>query len=154
MTLESFHDGRRLFCPLKLILLHGYSRPHTALLSHVFRGLESLWYPASEREIQMESDTSFRCYRYGGQVQLAGSADDTQQAIRTITLTPACPVCGQGYDFQYVLSAIFASSADGEAQALLHHYERCGRLYLPQEKEPHVCDGGRHAGGDVPGEGS
>lgn len=102
----------------------------------------------------MESDMSVRCYRCGGQVQLAAAADETQLEIRTITLTPACPRCGQRYDLQYALSAIFASSADGEAQALLHYCERCGRLYLSQEREPHVCDGEQHTGGDDPAEGS
>lgn len=100
----------------------------------------------------MESDRSFRCYRCGGQVQPAAPADDTQ-AIGTITLSYTCPRCGQRYDLQYVLSAIFATSDDGEAQALLRHCERCRRLYFPQDNEPHVCDAERPTGGEVQGEG-
>jgi uncharacterized C2H2 Zn-finger protein len=86
----------------------------------------------------MKGDGRIRCYRCGDQTQLVTLDGDTQE-IGTILVHLACPRCGQLYELQYALSAIFATDAGGEAQALLRHCEHCDQLYRSPEDEPHVC---------------
>jgi DNA-directed RNA polymerase subunit RPC12/RpoP len=97
----------------------------------------------------MTSEKSLGCYRCGGQLSPAPSPDEAPEEIRTITVQLACQRCGQQYELQYALIAIFATSSEGEAQALLHRCERCGQLYQSQRDEPHIC---RQAGKEVEGE--
>lgn len=98
----------------------------------------------------MNSERSIGCYRCGGQTQLVASGDDTPE-IGTITVQLVCLRCGQQYELQYVLSAVFATSQSGEAQALLQLCTQCGQLYLARQNEPHIC---RDARTEVEGEGT
>lgn len=88
----------------------------------------------------MKSDASIHCYRCGDQTQRVASTNGTPE-IGTITVNLTCPRCGQQYELQYVLSAVFATSPESEAQALLHLCAQCGQLYLAQQDEPHICRG-------------
>ena len=97
----------------------------------------------------MTSEKRLGCYRCGGQLEPASSPDEMSEEIKTITVQLACRRCGQQYELQYSLSAFFATSAEGEAQALLHRCERCGQLYQSQRDEPHLC---RDVGEEVEGE--
>jgi DNA-directed RNA polymerase subunit RPC12/RpoP len=98
----------------------------------------------------MNRERSSRCYRCGGQTQLVASTDD-QPEIGTITVQQACLRCGQQYELQYALSAVFAISSEREALALLYLCTHCGQLYLAQEDKPHIC---REEGPSMPDAGS
>ncbi len=97
----------------------------------------------------MTSEKYMGCYRCGGLLEPVLPSDGTPEEIRTIIVQLACQRCGQQYELQYSLIAIFATSPEGEAQALLHRCERCGQLYQAQQEEPHMC---HEAGKEVEGE--
>lgn len=98
----------------------------------------------------MSSERSIGCYRCGGQMQRIASAEDTSE-IGTRTVHLVCERCGQQYELQYSLAAIFATSPEGEAQALLLLCEHCGQLYQAQRDEPHIC---REVGPSLPNVGT
>ena len=94
----------------------------------------------------MNSEQSVGCYRCGGQLQRIVPAQDTSE-IGASSVQLVCSRCGQHYELQYVLAAVFALSDSGEAQAQLLLCPRCGQLYLSQQHEPHIC---REAGSSLP----
>jgi hypothetical protein len=86
---------------------------------------------------RIKSEGNIRCYRCGGQTRPLPSVDGERE-IGTILVHLACSSCGQEYELQYTLAAVFATAPGGEALALLRHCQRCNQLYLDQD-EPHVC---------------
>jgi DNA-directed RNA polymerase subunit RPC12/RpoP len=94
----------------------------------------------------MTSEKRLGCYRCGGPLELILSPAGAPEEIRTFIIQLACQRCGQQYELQYSLVAIFATSSEGEAQAFLHLCAQCGQLYQAQQDEPHVC---RTAGNEV-----
>jgi uncharacterized C2H2 Zn-finger protein len=98
----------------------------------------------------MNSEQNIGCYRCGGPLQRIVPTEDTSEIGASIVQL-ACPRCGQQYELQYVLIAVFALSDSGEAQAQLLLCPWCGQLYLGQQHEPHIC---RQAGKNLPDEGT
>lgn len=85
----------------------------------------------------MKSDQPFRCYRCTSVTRYLSTA--STPATGELTIVLECPNCGQHYEIQLVPVAIFATTPEGEAQALLHYCTRCGQLYRSPDDEPHLC---------------
>lgn len=86
----------------------------------------------------MTNGKPFRCYRCGAITRYLSTG--ATGAVGELTIVFECPECGQHYEIQLVPIAIFATTTEGEAQALLHYCTRCGQLYRSPEDEPHQCE--------------
>jgi predicted RNA-binding Zn-ribbon protein involved in translation (DUF1610 family) len=87
----------------------------------------------------MKNGQPFRCYRCNSVTQYLSTTADATPTPGELTISFECPDCGQRYELQLIPVAIFATSTEGEAQALLHYCSRCGQLYRSTEDEPHMC---------------
>lgn len=85
----------------------------------------------------MKSGKPFRCYRCNSVTRYLST--EATQAVGELTIVFECPGCGQRYEIQLTPIAIFATSTEGEAQALLHYCTHCGQLYRSPDDEPHRC---------------
>jgi hypothetical protein len=80
--------------------------------------------------------TSARCHQCNAPLVLTAMTPFSGD-LGEMTLHYTCSACSQTYEVQLVASAIFATSPDGEALALVRRCARCGQLY--QVDRPHGC---------------
>src|SRR5579884_3095457 len=73
----------------------------------------------------MKNGQPFRCYRCNSVTQYLSTTADATPTPGELTISFECPDCGQRYELQLIPVAIFATSTEGEAQALLHYCSRC-----------------------------
>jgi DNA-directed RNA polymerase specialized sigma24 family protein len=84
--------------------------------------------------------TSARCHQCNAPLVLTATTPSSGE-LEEMTLHYTCSVCSQTYEVQWVPVAIFATSPDGEALALVRRCERCGRSIW---SIGHMCVRERH----------
>ena len=82
---------------------------------------------------------SLRCYRCGGRMEQTATADSLHVVGEEVIVRYDCSLCGQQYEVQFVSTAVFAVSSNGEAFALLNQCPHCGQLYPADTGVPHSC---------------